>query len=220
MNDCGQKLVARCLFVSLDGFMAGDNQRLDQPFGDHVEGFHDWFFATKTGAQMIGRDGGEEGLDNSFLAAAFDNIGASIMGRNMFAPSRGPWTDDDWTGWWGPNPPYHSDVFVLTHHPRASIPKEGGTTFHFVTDGIASALERAFDAADGKDVRLNGGADVVRQYLRAGLVDELHLVIVPVLIGAGARLLDGVEIADNYRCVEHSASPAVTHVRLERVKEG
>lgn len=220
MNEHGQQLVVRCAFMSIDGFMAGINQRLEQPFGDNVAGFHDWFFATRTGAQMIGAEGGQEGIDDSYLAEAFDGIGATILGRNMFAPSRGPWTDDGWTGWWGPNPPYHNDTFVLTHHARPALPMEGGTTFHFITDGIEHALDLAFAAADGKDVRLMGGADTIAQYLRAGLVDDMHLVMVPVLIGVGERLLDGLDIARNYRCVEHRASDAVVHLHFTRVNSG
>ncbi len=164
-----------------------------------------------TGAKMLGLDGGEEGIDDDYLVDADRNIGATIMGRNMFAPSRGPWTDDGWTGWWGPNPPYHNDVFVLTQHPRAPLPMEGGTTFHFCTDGIENALERAFAGAGGRDVRLSGGANTVRQYLRAGLVDEMHLIVVPMLIGAGERLLDDPETAGRYRCVDRVESAAVTH---------
>ncbi len=216
MNQHSQKLVVRCMFVSIDGFAAGLNQRLDRPFGDRTDGFHDWFFATRTGARMMGIDGGEEGIDDIHLANADANIGATIMGRNMFGPSRGRWTDDGWTGWWGPNPPYHNDVFVHTQYPRESIVMEGGTTFHFTSDTIERTLERAFEAAEGRDVRLSGGPSTVRQYLRAGLVDDLHLVVVPMMIGAGERLLDDPETADRYRCVEHVASPAVTHYRFSR----
>ncbi len=211
-----QKLVVRCFMVSVDGLAAGLNQRLDQPFGDHTEGFTDWFFATRMGCEMLGTEGGEEGVDNDYLAHAFGNIGATILGRNMFAPSRGAWPDDGWKGWWGPNPPYHSPSFVLTNHRRDPIPMEGGTTFHFVTEGITAALERAFDAADGKDVRLMGGAATVRQYLTAGLVDELHLVVVPMMIGQGERIFDGSTPLRHYACVEHTATPAVVHLRFER----
>ncbi len=144
-------------------------------------------------------------------------IGATIMGRNMFGPVRGPWGEREWTGWWGDNPPYHHPVFVLTHHPRAPITMDGGTTFHFVDDGVEAALDRAFDAAGGKDVRLGGGASTVQQYLRAGLVDDMHLVIVPILLGAGERLFDHLDGGPRgYDCVEHVSSPAVTHIRLSR----
>jgi dihydrofolate reductase len=211
-----QKLVVRCFMVSVDGLGAGLNQRLDQPFGDLTEGFTDWVFATRMGCEMIGAEGGEEGVDNDYLAHAFDNIGATILGRNMFAPSRGAWPDDDWKGWWGPNPPYHAPSFVLTNHPRDPMPMEGGTTFHFATAGITDTLERAFDAAHGKDVRLMGGALAVRQYLTAGLIDEMHLVVVPMMIGQGERIFDSTTSLRGYVCVEHTATPAVAHMRFER----
>jgi dihydrofolate reductase len=211
-----QKLVVRCFMISVDGFAAGPNQRLDAPFGDHTEGLSDWFFATRTGREMIGLDGGDEGVDDHYLSDAFDGIGAVILGRNMFTPSRGPWTDDGWVGWWGPNPPYHSASFVLTSHERDPIPMDGGTTFHFATGGIRDTLDRAFDAADGKDVRLMGGAATVRQYLAAELIDELHLVLVPMLIGAGECVFPESSPPPGYRCVEHTASPAVVHLRFER----
>ena len=164
---------------------------------------------------MFGQEGGSTGIDDTFIAKAFDNIGANILGRNMFGPVRGPWTDEEWKGWWGPNPPYHSPVFVVTHHARAPLPMEGGTTFHFVTDGIESALQQAFSAAQGKDVRLNGGATLIRQFLKAGLVDELHLVMTNKLLGSGERLFDGTDhIARDYECVESIGSETVTHVRL------
>ena len=211
-----QKLVVRCFMMSVDGLAAGLNQRLKQPFGDHTDGFTDWVFATRSGCQMIGLEGGEENADDPYLAHSFDNIGAAILGRNMFGTSRGPWTDDGWNGWWGPNPPYHADTFVLTHHPREPIPMEGGTTFHFVTQGIDDALERAFAAANGMDVRLMGGAETVRQYLAAGLIDEVHLVVVPMLIGRGERIFPESSPPPGYTCAEHTATPAVIHLRLER----
>jgi dihydrofolate reductase len=168
---------------------------------------------------MIGQDGGDEGTDNEFIGRADVGIGASIMGRNMFGPIRGPWSDEEWTGWWGDNPPYHHPVFVLTHHPRPSITMQGGTTFHFVDDGIDAALARALDAADGQDVRLNGGVATIQQYLRAGLVDDLNLTIVPILLGSGERLFDHLDGGpDGYHCVEFVASPAVAHVRLSRTQ--
>ena len=175
-------------------------------------------FATRYGRRMLGQDGGDEGIDNDFLAQGDAGIGATIMGRNMFGPIRGPWSGDPWSGWWGENPPYHHPVFVLTHHPHPPIPMQGGTTFNFVTDGFEAALQRAFDAADGKDVRLGGGPATIQQYLRAGLVDELHLAIVPILLGDGERLFDHLDGgAHGYECVEIVGSPAVTHVRLSRV---
>jgi dihydrofolate reductase len=211
-----QKLVVRCLMMSLDGLAAGPDQRLEEPFGDHTEGLKDWMFATRSGNEMLGLSGGEENEDDHYVAHSFDGIGAVILGRNMFAASRGPWTDDGWVGWWGPNPPYHAPTFVLTHHPREPIPMEGGTTFHFATDGIEDALDRAFAAADGQDVRLMGGAASVRQYLDAELIDELHIVLVPMLIGRGERVFPESSPPPGYVCVEHKATPAVVHLRFER----
>jgi len=211
-----QQLVVRCLMMSIDGFAAGLDQRLEQPFGDHVEGFTDWMFATRSGCEMLGLDGGEENADDAYVAHSFDDIGAVILGRNMFTTSRGPWTDDGWTGRWGPNPPYHAPSFVLTHHARLPIEMEGGTTFHFVTDGIESALAQAFAAAGGKDVRLMGGAETVRQYLAAGLVDQLHLVLVPMLIGRGERIFPEMSPPPGYVCVERVATDAVVHLRFVR----
>jgi dihydrofolate reductase len=211
-----QKLVVRLLMMSLDGFSAGLNQRLDTPFGDNTEGFTDWMFATRAGRAMLGMDGGDENDDNDYVAHSFDDIGAVILGRNMFTTSRGPWPDDDWVGWWGPNPPYHAPTFVLTHHARDPIPMEGGTTFHFATGGIEDALGQAFAAADGKHVRLMGGANVVRQYLSAGLIDELHVVLVPMLIGAGERVFPETSPPPGYRVTEHVATKALVHLRLER----
>jgi dihydrofolate reductase len=211
-----QKLVVRCLTMSVDGFAAGLNQRLEQPFGDDTDGLTDWMVATRSGRQMVGMEGGEENADDPYVAHSFDNIGAAILGRNMFGTSRGPWVEDGWNGWWGANPPYHAPTFVLTHHPREPIPMEGGTTFHFATRGIDDALERALAAADGKDVRLMGGAATVRQYLAAGLVDELHLVLVPMLIGRGERIFPEISPPPGYACVERAATPAVVHLRFER----
>jgi len=212
-----QKLVVRCFALSLDGFSSAEGQSLKEPFGKNGLAIMDWAFQTRTMKAMFGQQGGSTGIDDSYLARAFDNIGANILGRNMFGPVRGPWTDEEWKGWWGPNPPYHSPVFVLTHHARPSLAMEGGTTFHFVTDGMESALRQAFAAARGKDVRLGGGATVVRQYLQAGLVDELHLVLTNTLLGSGERLFDGTaRIARDYAVVERVASDNVTHVRLAR----
>ena len=211
------KLLVLNFAVSLDGYAAGPDQSVDNPLGVSGTRLHEWVFETRAGREMFGEDGGEEGVDSDFIARGFAGIGATIMGRNMFGPIRGPWEDDSWTGWWGPNPPYHHPVFVLTHHPRPSIPMEGGTTFHFVTDGIEAALERATDAAGDDDIRLGGGVSTVQQYLRAGLIDELHLPIVPVLLGRGERLFDNLDGGpDGYECVELTCSPAVAHVRLAR----
>jgi dihydrofolate reductase len=211
------KLRVHNLAISLDGYAAGPNQSLDNPLGVGGPGLHEWAFATRTGRQMHGMDGGDEGLDDEFVAQGDVGIGATIMGRNMFGPIRGPWGSDQWTGWWGDNPPYHHPVFVLTHHPRPSVTMQGGTTFHFVDDGIEAALERAFNAANGDDVRVGGGAATVQQYLRAGLIDEMHVVIVPILIGSGERLFDHLDDGpDGYECVEFVSSPSVAHVRFSR----
>jgi dihydrofolate reductase len=205
------------LSVSLDGFAAGLRQSLEEPLGEGGSRLHEWVFATRTGVRMMGGDGGERGLDDAFAARGEEGLGATIMGRNMFGPVRGPWADTRWRGWWGPNPPFHHPVFVLTHHAHAPIELEGGTTFHFVTGGAEAALERAFAAARGLDVRLGGGPSTVQQYLRAGLIDELHLVIAPVLLGSGERLFDHLgEAPVGYRCVELVSSKAVAHVRLRR----
>lgn len=211
------KLRVHNLAMSLDGFAAGPDQSVDDPIGAGGMRLHEWVFSTRLGRKMLGEEGGEggeEGVDDEFLHRGDVGIGATVMGRNMFGPVRGPWGDSDWTGWWGPSPPYHHPVFVLTHHPRPPIPMEGGTTFHFVDDGIEAALERAFDAAGGADVRLGGGPATIRQYLQAGLVDELHVAVVPIILGAGERLFDGP--LDGYECVELVGSPSVAHVRLAR----
>jgi dihydrofolate reductase len=203
--------------LSLDGYVAGPNQGLDNPLGVGGHGLHEWAFATRTFCQMQGMDGGDEGLDDRFAAQGDFGIGATVMGRNMFGPIRGPWVSEDWTGWWGEDPPYHHPVFVLTHHPRASITMQGGTTFHFVTDGIDAALERALDAAQGNDVRVGGGAATVQQYLGAGLIDEMHLAFVPILLGRGERLFDHLDGGPvGYECVEFVSSPSVVHARFAR----
>jgi dihydrofolate reductase len=174
-------------------------------------------FETRTWHQMSGEEGGEEGVDDRFAAAGEVGVGATIMGRNMFGPIRGDWTDDEWKGWWGDNPPYHHPTFVLTHHPRESITMEGGTVFHFVTDGVEAALEQANEAAGGRDVRLGGGASAIQQYLRAGLVDEMHLAFAPVLLGSGERLFDGLSnVPSGYEIAEFVGTPAALHVRFVR----
>jgi dihydrofolate reductase len=212
------KLKVRSFAVSLDGYGAGPDQTLDNPLGVGGSRLHEWVFATRGGRAMIGEEGGETGIDDDFFSQGFAGIGASIMGRNMFGPIRGEW-DDEWKGWWGDNPPYHHDVFVLTHHPRPSITMEGGTVFHFVDDGIEAAYERAVKAADGADVRLNGGVSTIRQYLRAGLVDEMHLAVAPALLGAGERLLDDLDGAlDTYDC-EVVGSPRVAHFVFTRAQK-
>jgi dihydrofolate reductase len=209
------KLRVHNFAVSLDGYGAGPDQSIDNPLGVAGTRLHEWVFETRGGRQMIGMDGGDEGIDNEYFAEGFVDIGATIMGRNMFGPIRGSWGDDEWRGWWGDDPPYHHPVFVLTHHPRPAITMEGGTTFHFVDDGIEVALEQAFEAAGGADVRLGGGVSMIQQYLRAGLIDDLHVAIVPILLGRGERLFDNLgPTAEGYECVELVSSTAVAHVRL------
>jgi dihydrofolate reductase len=202
--------------VSLDGYGAGPDQSLENPLGVGGFGLHEWAFATRTFRAMFGQDGGAAGTDDDdFAARSFQGVGAWILGRNMFAPSRGDWPDDGWKGWWGENPSYHCPVFVLTHHAREAIPMEGGTTFHFVTDGIAAALERAKAAANGGDVRIGGGAATVRQYLQAGLVDEMHFAVSPVLLGGGEALFTGLDLPKlGYRVGEHVQTAKATHVVL------
>ena len=211
------KLRVHNLSISIDGYGAGPNQSLENPLGVGGPGLHEWVFKTRTGRRMLGEEGGDEGLDDQFFERGDAGIGATIMGRNMFGPIRGEWSDETWKGWWGPNPPYHHPVFVLTHHPREPIPMEGGTTFNFVTDGIESALSQAFAAAGDQDVRLGGGPSTVQQYLKAGLVDELHVAIVPIFLGAGERLFDHLDGGPfGYECVELVSSPWVTHARFVR----
>lgn len=211
------KLRAHNLSISFDGYLAGPGQRLEDPLGRGGSALHEWVFATPFGRRMIGEEGGEAGTDNDFLERGDTGIGATIIGRNMFGPVRGPWPGDDWRGWWGEEPPYHHPVFVLTHHPRPPLPMEGGTTFHFVTGGIHEALERAREAADPLDVRVGGGALTIQQYLREGLIDELHVAVVPVFLGAGERLFDRLdEGPDGYVCVEFVASQAVLHARFAK----
>ncbi len=203
--------------ISLDGYGAGRDQDLANPLGAGGVALHRWVFATRTFHRMQGRDGGATGADDDFAARGFANIGAWILGRNMFGPVRGPWPDDTWKGWWGGNPPYHTPVFVLTHHPRPSIAMEGGTVFHFVTDGIHAALASATEAAHGRDIRLGGGVATIRQYLQESLIDEMHLAISPVLLGSGEHLLSGIDAPKlGYRCSEHVATENATHVVLTK----
>jgi dihydrofolate reductase len=218
------KLRVHAMAMSLDGYVAGPDQDLEHPLGVGGPRLHEWVFETRTGRAMIGEDGGTTGVDDAAVAAGFEGIGATVMGRNMFGPVRGPWGSGpqggDWNGWWGDDPPYHHPVFVLTHHAHSPIEMEGGTTFHFVTDGIESALAQAFAAADGADVRLGGGAATIQEYLRARLVDDLHVAIVPVLLGGGARLFDGLgAAADGYECVELVQGASVVHATLARTPD-
>ena len=211
------KLRVNCFTISLDGYGAGPNQDLDNPLGVGGEDLHQWFIPTRVFQRMQGREGGTTGMDNDFAERGMDRIGAWILGRNMFGPIRGKWPDDKWKGWWGDDPPYHVPVFVLTHHPRSSIEMAGGTTFHFVTDGIHAALQRAKAAAGGLDVRLGGGLATIRQYLQAGLIDQLHLAISPIILGSGESLLTGIDLLKlGYKCTEHITSPAAMHVMLTK----
>jgi len=212
------QLVVRAFSISIDGYGAGPDQSLEHPLGVGGPELFDWFFHTRTWNAMYGTGEGETGVDDDFSAKSFENIGAWILGRNMFGPIRGPWPDESWRGWWGEEPPYHVPVFVLTHHARAPLTMKGGTTFHFITDGIESALEHAKAAANGKDVRVGGGAATIRQYLRARLLDELHLAIAPGLMGRGEPLFEGLDMrALGYQCVEHVAGTrAAAHVILRR----
>jgi dihydrofolate reductase len=211
------KLRVNNFSVSLDGFGAGPDQSLDNPLGEGGEALHDWFIPTRTFQQVHGKEGGTTGADDDIAARAFVNMGAVIMGRNMFGPIRGPWPDEDWQGWWGDNPPFHCPVFVLTHHERAPVTMAGGTIFHFVTDGIEAALARAVQAAGDKDVLIGGGVATVRQYLRAGLIDEMHLAISPLLLGSGEHLLAGIDTPRlGYQCTEHVATENATHVVLTK----
>jgi dihydrofolate reductase len=205
------------LSVSIDGLAAAPQQSLENPMGIGGEALAEWAFATRTFQRMHGKDEGTTGIDDDFFARRFLNVGAYIFGRNMFGPVRGPWRDNSWKGWWGDTPPFFNPVFVLTHHPRESIPMQGGTTFHFMTDGIHRALERATAAANGKDVCIGGGVATVQQYLRAGLIDELNLAISPVLLGSGERLLGEIDLVKlGYTCTEHVAGERATHVVLAR----
>ena len=211
------KISVRAFAISIEGFGAGPGQSKDNPLGVGGFGLHEWAFATRTFRRMFGQEGGSTGVDENFAARSFENIGAWIMGRNMFGPVRGPWPDDTWKGWWGEEPPYHVPVYVLTHHPRDPLVMQGKTTFYFVTDGIHSAFEQARASAGGKDIRIGGGVATIQQFLRAGLIDELHLAISPVLLGSGERLFAGLDMVElGYRCAEHVSGEKATHVVLRR----
>jgi dihydrofolate reductase len=203
--------------VSLDGYGAGANQSPQQPLGLGGETLHHWMFGTRMFRELFGGQGGSTGVDDEFARRGFANVGAWILGRNMFGPVRGPWPDETWQGWWGEEPPYHCEVFVLTHHARQSFAMKGGTTFHFVTGGIHEALERAREAAHGKDVRVGGGVATIQQYLRARLLDELHLAFAPVLLGSGEALFAGVDLAAlGYEVTEHVSTDSATHIVLTK----
>jgi dihydrofolate reductase len=203
--------------LSLDGFGAGIGQSLDAPMGVGGRGLHQWFFGTRTFRAMIGAEGGSDGIDERFAHASMSGFGAFILGRNMFSPDRGDWPDPDWRGWWGDNPPYHAPTFILTHYPRPSIEMAGGTTFHFVTDGIHAALDRAREVAGDHDIKIGGGVATVRQFLEARLIDTLHLAIAPVLLGQGEALFAGLDLpALGYHVTERVPSELATHVVIER----
>ena len=211
------KVRVQSFATSLDGYGAGPSQDLQNPLGLRGPELMEWFMHTRLWRQMQGAGDGETGVDNRMAEQGFDGIGAWILGRNMFGPVRGPWPDDSWKGWWGDEPPYHTPVFVLTHHPRAPLAMAGGTEFRFVTEGIHAALEQAKAAAGGRDVRVGGGVSTVRQYLSAGLIDELHLAVRPVLLGAGEHLFHGLDLpALGYECAESVAGERATHVFLRK----
>ena len=206
--------------ISLDGYGAGPHQGVAEPLGIGGEALHDWVVATRSWRQMHGKEGGVSGIDDDFAARGTEKVGAWILGRNMFGPIRGPWPDMDWKGWWGDAPPYDCAVFVLTHHPRPPIKMGNATTFYFVTDGIKRALELAREAAQAKDVRIGGGAGTIRQYLREGLIDELHIAIAPILLGQGEALFRDLDLpALGYRCASHAGSEAASHAILTRKDE-
>jgi dihydrofolate reductase len=212
------KLRVESFTISLDGFGAGADQSLNDPLGLGGTALHGWAIPTRTFQKnLFGNDNGEDGIDEDFAARGFHNIGAWILGRNMFGPIRGPWPDENWRGWWGENPVYHMPVFVLTNYARPQLVMEGGTTFHFVTEGAAVALERAREAAKGKDVRVGGGVSTIQQYLRLRLIDEMHFAISPILLGAGERLLEGINLpALGYASTKHETTPKATHIVLSR----
>ena len=203
--------------VSLDGFGAGPEQSLENPLGKCGPEIFQWFFGTRSFRAMTGQGGGAEGVDEEYAHRAMDGFGAFILGRNMFGPVRGPWPDESWKGWWGDNPPYHAPTFVLTHHRRDPIAMAGGTTFFFVTEGIEAALDQAKRAAGGRDVKIGGGVSTVRQYLRAGLIDELHFAVSPVVLGQGEALFAGIDLPSlGFRVTEHRATENATHIVLGR----
>jgi dihydrofolate reductase len=214
------KLLVRSFAVSIDGFGAGPDQDLQNPLGVNGPELMEWFFSTRVWRQMHGEPDGETGIDNEIAESGMAGFGAWILGRNMFGPVRGPWPDESWKGWWGEEPPYHVPTFILTHHPRASIAMAGGTEFRFVTEGIHAALEQAKAAAGRRDIRLGGGVSTIRQYLRAGLIDELHLAIRPVLLGSGELLLHGLDLRSlGYECARHVAGERAMHVFLRRSRD-
>jgi dihydrofolate reductase len=211
------RVCVRSFALSIDGYGAGPRQDLHNPLGVRGAGLMEWFFATRAWRRMHGQEGGETGVDDTLAEEGFRGIGAWILGRNMFGPVRGPWPDESWKGWWGDEPPYHTPVFVLTHHPRPALKMAGGTEFRFVTAGIHAALEQARAAAGAADVRVGGGVSTIRQYLEAGLIDELHLAMRPVLLGSGEHLLQGIDLRTlGYECTKSVAGERATHLFLRR----
>ena len=203
--------------ISIDGFGAGPRQDLKNPLGVRGQELHKWFYPTEVFRKMTGQGGGSTGVDNQMALKSFENVGAWILGRNMFGPVRGEWPDDSWKGWWGEEPPYHVPVFVLTHHARAPLEMKGGTTFYFVTDGIESALKQAKQAAAGKDVRIGGGVATIQQYLLDGAIDEMHLAVSPVLLGEGENLFAGIDLNRlGFKVHQTAASENATHVILRK----
>lgn len=211
------RLIVSSFSISLDGYGAGPRQTREEPLGVGGEELHDWLVTTRFFKQLYGKEGGDGGVDNDFATRGMAGIGAWILGRNMFGPIRGKWPDESWRGWWGANPPYHASTFVLTHHTRPSLEMEGGTVFHFVTEGIRTALERARAAAGSQNIRLLGGAATIRQYLEARLVDEMHLAVAPILLGSGEHLLGGLDLpALGYRVLERVAGARAVHYVIAR----
>ena len=211
------KVSVSAFSVSLDGFGAGPKQSLENPVGLNGMSLHEWAFKTRTFKMMFGQEGGEAGVDDQFAIRSFENVGAWIIGRNMFGPMRGAWSDENWKGWWGENPPFHVPVFVLTHYPRAPIVMEGGTTFYFITDGIETALRQALDGAKGKDIRIGGGVSTIQQYLRARLIDEMHLAVSPVFLGAGENLFAGLDLRSlGYACVNRVSTSDAIHLIVQK----
>ena len=213
------KVKVAAFSISLDGYGAGRDQSIDEPLGKRGEELHEWIFPTRMFQKLYGKGDGTEGTDNDFAERSFENLGAWIMGRNMFGPVRGPWPNDDWKGWWGENPPYHVPVFVLTNHPRESIYMKGDTVFHFITDGIESALEKASKAANGKDIRIGGGTSTIRQFLQAGLIDEMHLAFSPVFLGSGETVFAGIDLPRlGFTDIRTTYGKGATHAFLKKTK--
>lgn len=213
------KVKVSAFSISLDGFGAGTDQSKENPLGKRGEELHNWIFPTKMFQKMYGKGDGTEGTDNDFADRSFENLGAWIMGRNMFGPVRGQWPNNEWKGWWGENPPYHVPVYVLTHHPRESLTMKGGTVFHFITDGIDSALDKARKAANGKDIRIGGGVSTIRQFLKAGYIDEMHLAVSPVFLGAGENLFEGINLPElGFNETQNTYGKGAAHVILKKGK--